>query len=513
VADFAPQMLPPITGQSMGGMIPFISPDQIAQNQTDMLQWQQKQALAQQLMQAQYQPNTGKTGVGATILERVMGALAQNQQNAKLSDILKQQFQIENSAAQAKRQQDLQDEYRKLQEDILKHRSEKQADLEFAPQTYAPGMGGFDPRTGKVSIDPNLSAADIAKATAIARAQAQAQASVAGAAGGAADARIQRIMAMPDGPVKQALLTKELGEGGMQALTFNSMFSGGGGGGGQGGAGPIGGGGGGAAGGQPTSGAPAGVDPDAWARLNPAMRAQVQAIGEYRQAPLTSMAIRSPMGAALMQAVNQVYPNYDATTYPTRSKARADFTSGAGGKNVNAINTAIEHAGQLLDSADALGNYGGLMTPLNAPKNALASTFGAAAPKQFDQNKEALIGELTKAFRGASGSEKDIEEMRGIISSAGSPEQLHGAVGKAMQLLASKAGSMKEQYDSTMGPGSPNFFSPKAQKALAKLTKAGIDTGDLGADIGAGDQAPAAAVPSLQDIQAELARRGVTPGG
>ncbi len=166
MADFAPQMLPPITGQSMGGMMPFISPDQIAQNQTDMLQWQQKQALAQQLMQAQYQPNTGKTGVGATILERVMGALAQNQQNAKLSDILKQQFQIENQASQAKKQQEIEDEYRKMQIAIQQAtgiaKGEGQVKNELNP-IEAIGGGKFilDHRTNQLSINPDYNASEI----------------------------------------------------------------------------------------------------------------------------------------------------------------------------------------------------------------------------------------------------------------------------------------------------------------------------------------------------------------
>src|SRR5689334_2798992 len=131
-----PQPLPAVNGTGMQQMLPFIPPDQIAQNQADMLQWQQRQALAQQLMGAQYQPDSGKVGLGGTILTKLMGALAQRGQNEKLTDILKQQFSIENQAAQAKRQQDLQDEYRKLQEEIYKTRESKKAEREFAPLQF-----------------------------------------------------------------------------------------------------------------------------------------------------------------------------------------------------------------------------------------------------------------------------------------------------------------------------------------------------------------------------------------
>lgn len=471
-------------------LLPFLDPSAMAQNQADMAKYQQNQQLAQALMQQQYVPNSGRAGAIGNVLSRVMGAIAQSKNNDKLSDILTQQFQISNQAAQAQRAQQIQDEYRKMQEDIEKSRQTEKAKRDYAPLQFQ-ASGSFDPSTGAYTPSAAAAAQETSIAGSKADAEAKARAKYAGAGAGAADAAklnmIQKVMGMPDSPTKTAQLSSLLGEGGMQAMAFSGM----GGGGSQGG--PVGG----------------ATGSGYLSTLSPAIAAQVKAIGEYRQAPLTSMAMRSPMGAALMQAVNQAYPDYDATAYPARSKARTDFTSGKGAQTLNSINTAIEHAGQLLDASDALGNYGGLLTPLNAPKNAAASMFGAAAPKEFAQNKEALIGELTKAFRGSSGSEKDIEEMRGIISNAGSPEQLHGAVGKAMQLLASKAGSMKEQYDSAFsGSAAPNFYSPKAQAALQKLNKAGIDTGDLGVDIGAGGApAPAGALPGLSPDDAALLKK------
>ena len=181
MADFTPTPLPPINASAMSGMIPFIPPDQIAQNQSDMLQWQQRQALAQQLMGAQYQPNSGKVGLGGTILEKVMGALAQRGQNEKLTDILKQQFSIENQAAQAKRQQDLADEYRKLQEKIYETAQGEKAKKDYALLKDTP-YGSFDPATGQNTIDPNITKAAIDLAGGKANAEAAARAKYAGAA-------------------------------------------------------------------------------------------------------------------------------------------------------------------------------------------------------------------------------------------------------------------------------------------------------------------------------------------
>src|SRR5690348_11986998 len=432
MADFTPTPLPPINASAMSGMIPFIPPDQIAQNQSDMLQWQQRQALAQQLMGAQYQPNSGKVGLGGTILEKVMGALAQRGQNEKLTDILKQQFSIENQAAQAKRQQDLADEYRKLQEKIYETAQGEKAKKDYALLKDTP-YGSFDPATGQNTIDPNITKAAIDLAGGKANAEAAARAKYAGAAEAAGLGQIKNIMAMPDGPLKTALLAKAVGEGGMQAIAFSGMGAGGG-------------------QGAPTGGA---MGNDFLSSLSPGIAAQVKAIGEYRQAPLTSMAMRSPMGAALMQAVNRAYPDYDATAYPARSKARTAFTSGAAGQNLNALNTAIGHAGELLDAGSALDNtqFPAINTVLNAGKSA----FGSNAPKNFNLTRDALAGEMTKAFRGAGGSEKDIQEMRDNLNAANSPEQLKGAIGQAMKLLGSKAQSLNDQYTAAFGQAAPNF--------------------------------------------------------
>lgn len=134
-----------------GGLMQFLDPATLAQNQADMERWRQNQALAQSLMQSQYIPNSGRAGAIGNVLQRVMGAIANNQQQGRLSDILEQQFNIQNAAASAKRQQDLADEQRKLQEEIYKavqsERGKAQAQKEFAKAEFT-GGGVFDPSTG-----------------------------------------------------------------------------------------------------------------------------------------------------------------------------------------------------------------------------------------------------------------------------------------------------------------------------------------------------------------------------
>lgn len=62
--------------------------------------------------------------------------------------------------------------------------------------------------------------------------------------------------------------------------------------------------------------------------LDPGMASTVRAIGEGREAP-PGASNRSKQAQALLQAINQAYPGYDATAYPTYAATRREFTSPA----------------------------------------------------------------------------------------------------------------------------------------------------------------------------------------
>ena len=167
---------PPGTQAQQGSMAPFMNPDQMAQLQTDTLDYQRKNQLANALMSQGYVPNSGKFGMLAGIASMLGGKLAQNSNDAKLSDIIKRQYQADAEAASAARAQQRDDIKFKTDEEIRKEIADKQAGLQYAPMTYAAGLGGFDPRTGQVSIDPNVQQTDIATKTAEAMAAARAAA-------------------------------------------------------------------------------------------------------------------------------------------------------------------------------------------------------------------------------------------------------------------------------------------------------------------------------------------------
>lgn len=173
-------------------------------------------------------------------------------------------------------------------------------------------------------------------------------------------------------------------------------------------------------------------------------RGTVKALGEYRQAPLTTMAVRSPVGSQIMGWVNQAYPGYDASQYGAKTKARADFVSGPDGRSLTAINTAVDHLGTLGQLAGALGN--GNIQAFNSLGQSFAQQTGSPAPTNFEAMKQIVGDEIVKALVGTGGSQSDRAAAADTISKASSPQQLAGAIQTYQQALAGKLGPLRQKY-------------------------------------------------------------------
>lgn len=145
------------TAQQQGNLAPFYDPTALAQLQSDQLAYQRKAQLAQQLMQTGYTPNSGKFGVFAGIASMLGGKLAQDQNDSKLSDIVKRAIEAQSQAAQAQRMQQRQDETFKTNEEIRHDTGKAQADQQYAKASYVPGIGPMD-GMGKITVDPNVGA-------------------------------------------------------------------------------------------------------------------------------------------------------------------------------------------------------------------------------------------------------------------------------------------------------------------------------------------------------------------
>lgn len=199
------------------------------------------------------------------------------------------------------------------------------------------------------------------------------------------------------------------------------------------------------------------------------MQTTVKAIAEGRMAMPTGNGSRSKYGQALQQAVNNYDPTADAATIAGRFATRKGFTAGKEAQSVNALNTVMEHLGQLKDNADAMQNVG--FTPWNAVANFTGRVLGSDKQTNFESNALPVAQELTRAYRGAGGAEADIQGTLKTLNSNSSPEQFKGAFATLAELLKGKQDALADQYKRGMGTvvEDKDFYTPESISALAKM--------------------------------------------
>ena len=203
---------------------------------------------------------------------------------------------------------------------------------------------------------------------------------------------------------------------------------------------------------------------------------QIKGYADGRLQFPSGFALKTPYFQKMLQYVAQYDPSFDAINYNSRSKARNDFTSGKSSQNITSFNTAIGHLDSLDKSVDELGNFNTpVMTLLNAPANFIAKNVSPnfqARLKDFQAKKQAVVDELTRAFRGSGGNVHDIAGWERTISESDSPQALHKAVKAAIELLESRIGAIGDQYNRGMGKTSDpmRLLSPKAQAAIARIS-------------------------------------------
>jgi len=214
--------------------------------------------------------------------------------------------------------------------------------------------------------------------------------------------------------------------------------------------------------------------------LAPADAAQVKALAEGRMDFPSGSALKSPYWQEMLANVASYDPSFEAANYKARSATRKAFTSGKEAQTINALNTVSGHLGDLSDSAQKLNNFGGVLTPLNAPKNWIANAMGDPRIPQFEATKKALVDELTRVYRGTGGSESDIKTWSSALNAANSPEQLQAVSGQINELLHSKINALGDQYRQGMGTiaAQKDFISPHAHSAFDKIAqRSGIQVG------------------------------------
>ena len=190
---------------------------------------------------------------------------------------------------------------------------------------------------------------------------------------------------------------------------------------------------------------------------------QVKAIASYRQAPPPNRTTAA--GLAIMNAVNQYNPSYDASQYGAKVRARNDFSTGKNGNTVRSLNVAVQHLEQLGGLVEALGN--GNIQQFNRLGQIVAQQSGRAAPTNFDATKKIVADEIVKAVVGTSGGVYDREEVASTINRASSPAQLRGVIKEFQGIMGGQLSGFKCQYEKTTGlQDFDEFIDPLTRERL-----------------------------------------------
>lgn len=204
--------------------------------------------------------------------------------------------------------------------------------------------------------------------------------------------------------------------------------------------------------------------------LSPSDQAMVRALDEGRQAFPQGSALRSPFWQEKLSQVAQYDPNFDATNFNARAKARANVISGKIGQSNNALNTAMGHLATLKGQIDGTASHGGMLglaTTVNAIENAYLKGSGDPGVTNFKDTAAKLADELEAVYRNGGGAEQGVVRQLQSLDVNASREQKLGVIHNAMDLLASKMAANLSQYNFGMS-GKPTWdmLDPHAKDIL-----------------------------------------------
>ena len=181
--------------------------------------------------------------------------------------------------------------------------------------------------------------------------------------------------------------------------------------------------------------------------------------------PLTTFSTRGGHREALAKMVSQYDPSYNATR-PTMWR---EFTSGATGKNITSINTAIAHMGTMSDLVTAMQN--GDIPAVNKLVNFIAVQTGDNKVTNTETARQAVGEELMRTFRVVGASEHEAQAWMDRFKTASSPQQLQGALKTAGELLGGRIKAVNDNWKrgTQSDKDFPNIIPPENQAVLNRL--------------------------------------------
>lgn len=196
------------------------------------------------------------------------------------------------------------------------------------------------------------------------------------------------------------------------------------------------------------------------------LQSTAEQIAAYKVAPPTGSKLLSGNWPGVMKLVKQINPDYDATQYGAKVKARNSFATGKQGDITRSLSVATDHLDQLSTAADALKNGG--LPAANKVANFFSQQTGNAAVTNFDAMKEIVGDEVVKAVVGSTGAAGDREAIKKSFSAANSPAQLQGVIQKYKGLMGGQLNGLRRQYEKNTGlKDFDDMVSDSAQSQLS----------------------------------------------
>lgn len=160
------------------------------------------------------------------------------------------------------------------------------------------------------------------------------------------------------------------------------------------------------------------------------------------------------MFATAEDAVNNGYAGPQSASVVVPKNVMKWATTGEGGKQAGAFNTAIAHAELLEKAITALGN--GDTRTLNSIKNAFKKEFGSADITNLQVISNAYSREITKMLSSGHMTDSEIGSSEATLPANASPEQMLGAIHAYKALAGSKMVILHDQWEKGM-KNQPNF--------------------------------------------------------
>jgi hypothetical protein len=209
---------------------------------------------------------------------------------------------------------------------------------------------------------------------------------------------------------------------------------------------------------------------------SPSFRDQVDAtkaaIKEGRMPWPKGRDLSDPILSTAIREARVEDPTLNESTHAQRAKTQQAFTTGQQGNSMRAGDIAIQHAGELMQTFQELGNQHGAW--LNAPANKLSTLFGTEGSDKLaaaQANIEALAHELTKFYSGSGGSQGEVEAFKRELSLDRSLDQQKATLGRFIKLMGGGINGYQNQYRRAMGPvgGELQVLSPESLATLQKI--------------------------------------------